>query len=368
MHKIRFIAQKEYYHILRDPRSLLIVFAMPVLMTFLYGYAINLDTENIVISIADMDRSVESRALIRRFYQSTYFSKPSYRVNLQDPEELLRAGKASAVLLIRPGFGRALQDGREFALGMTVDASDNALSPAVQAYSNALVFEYLADRFPPGFDPPGIMISQQVLFNPDLESAHFFVPGLVAIILMMISALLTSVTIAREKETGTMEQLLTSPVKPYEIMIGKLCPYVVIAFLNGLLVIAFGKIVFSVPFVGSSLLLLLFTLVYVSTALSAGILISSLVRTQQTAMMFALITTLLPSVMLSGFIFAIKNMPWLLRAMSYAVPARHYLFVIRGIMLKGAGFNELMVQGVFLVAIMLILLMIAARQFKAQAG
>ncbi|MBN1212143.1 MAG: ABC transporter permease [candidate division Zixibacteria bacterium] len=364
MNRLKFIALKELYHILRDPRSLLIVFLMPVMMTFLYGYAINLDVEDVVIAVVDQDRTDESRELVDRFYNSAYFSRPENETSLTDPEALLRSTEAAAVLLIKPGFGRAVERGDKFYLSLMVDGSDNALSAAVQSYANQVLLQFLKDRLPAGYILPGIQLSLQVKYNPDLKSSHFFVPGLVAIILIMISALLTSITIAREKETGTMEQLLTAPVKTHDILLGKLIPYIVIAFLDGTLILVFAKLVFGVPFIGSHLLLLLFGFIYVTTSLSIGILISAAVNTQQLAMMFALTLTMLPSVMLSGFIFPIKNMPFVLQALSHIVPARYFLTIIRGIMLKGAGLGVFIGQGAMLVLLMVIFLFIAVKSFN----
>ncbi|MBD3401975.1 ABC transporter permease subunit [candidate division GN15 bacterium] len=368
MGRVNFIARKEFYHILRDPRSLVVVFAMPVMMTFLYGFAVNLDIENVTLAIIDKDQTPVSRALADDFYNSTYFSPPEMTVTLADPESALKARDAAGVLIIRPGFGAAVELGETFELGLMIDGSDNLLGAAVQAFSNGVVNDFMQERLPPGVERPGIRVSQQVLYNPDLKSSHFFVPAIVAIILIMISALLTSVTIAREKETGTMEQLLVAPVTPGQILIGKILPYIAIAFIDGMLVLFFAKLVFGVPFVGSMLQLMVFTMIYVSASLSIGILISSLVSTQQVAMMFALVSTMLPSIMLSGFIFPIKNMPMVLQAISYIVPARYYIEATRGIMLKGAAIEVLLPQLGALVALMLVLLIIATRKFKARIG
>lgn len=366
MHRIRFIAQKEFYHILRDFRSLIIVIIMPIMMIFLYGYAINMDIENVSLAIVDFDHSIESRQLTERFFASPYFSPGENEVDMSDSEQLLRSGQVAAILAIPPGFSTALTRGEDFELGMMVDGTDASLALAVQAFSNGVLFNFLLDRLPPNFDIPGVTLSQQVLYNPDLKSSHFLVPGLVAIILMMISALMTSMTIAREKETGTMEQLLTTPAKPREILVGKLLPYVVIAFLDGILVLIFARLVFGVPFVGSQLLLLGFGLIYVTTALSIGILISSLVDTLQEATLLAQVATLLPAVMLSGFIFAIKNMPLVLQAISYIVPARYFVIIIRGIMLKGASLEVLMPQAGALLLLMVIFMTVAAAKFKTR--
>ncbi|UCD63924.1 MAG: ABC transporter permease [Candidatus Zixiibacteriota bacterium] len=368
MRQLRFIAKKEFYHILRDPRSLAIAIAMPILMTFLYGYAINLDIENIVVAVVDFDRTLESRQLADRLYQSTYFSRPERSVVFEDPEAALRRSQAAAIMIIRPGFGEAVRGRERFSLGMLVDGSDNTLSAAIQHYSSVIVADYTRDQMPLNLTVPFIEISTQVLYNPDLKSSHFFVPGLVAIILMMISALLTSITITREKETGTLEQLRTAPVKPWVILSGKIAPYILLALLDGILVLVAAELLFGIPFAGSELLLLGFGLIYVSAALSVGILISSLVKTQQVAMIAALTSTMLPSVMLSGFIFAIRNMPRPLQGLAHIVPAKYFVTIIRGIMLKGAGLDILVIHGLSLVALMAVLMTVAARKFDTRAG
>ena len=368
MSKIRFIARKELYHILRDPRSLTIVLAMPILMTFLYGYAINMVIENIVIGIVDYDKSAESRDFADRFKGSTYFSEPETSIDPADPESAFRTDEANAVLIIHSGFGQAMAEHEEFSIGLLIDGSDNNVAAAVQNYANVLLFDYLRDQMPPDQELPGVRLAVQVLYNPDLKSALFFVPGLVAIILMMVSALLTSITIAREKETGTLEQLLTAPVNPAQIVIGKIIPYVFIAILDGVLVLAFARILFGLPFEGSMVLLLALGMIYVTAALSMGLLISSIVKTQQVAMMFAIVSTVLPSVLLSGFIFAIKNFPLPLEMLSHVVAARYFLVIIRGILLKAAPFDVLAVQGGYLVLLTLVMLTIAARKFSTRVG
>jgi ABC-2 type transport system permease protein len=368
MSKVGYIAKKEVRHILRDTRSLIIAILMPVLMTFLYGYAINLDTKNIKLAVLDQDISKDSRELVSRFYQSGYFLKPKAVPLLSDPESCLRSGHAHAVLIIPPGFADALSQWSEFELGLLMDGADANVAAATASYSNMLLGRFLEDRLPYDFELPGVVISQRVLYNPDLKSSHFFVPGLVAVILMMISAMLTSITIAREKETGTMEQLLTSPVSPRQIIAGKVIPYIALAFLDGILVLVFAVFHFGVPFAGSILLLLFFGLIYVTAALSLGILISTLVATQQLAMMGALLITVLPSVMLSGYIFEIKNMPAVLRYISNLVPAKYFIRIIRGVMLKGSDINVLWGEAAFLVLMTIVLLALASKRFQLKIG
>jgi ABC-2 type transport system permease protein len=365
---IGFIAVKEIRHILRDPRSLFVAIMLPLLMTLLYGYAVNLDIKNIKLAIFDFDRSASSRELTGEFFHTEYFVPFNALPRQQDPERLLRAGEADAILIIPDGFHEALVDRKDYQLGMLVDGADATISAAVVNYSSAIVNEFLAAQLPPDMELPGVELSTRVLYNPDLKSSHFFVPGLIAIILMMISALLTSVTIAREKETGTMEQLLTSPVTPRQIIIGKVIPYVALALLDGMLVLLLAVLHFGVPFVGSLPLLIIFMVIYVIAALSLGVLISTLVSTQQVAMMSALAVTVLPSVMLSGFIFEIRNMPTVLQAVTYLVPARYFLLIIRGIMLKGSGLFTLGIEALALIGLTVVMLTIAVKKFRLKLG
>jgi len=368
MNKIKFIAIKEFRHIMRDSRSLIIVILMPIMMTFLYGYAINLDVKNIKLAIVDFDNSSESRDLTGRFYNSGYFVKSEKLPDMESPEKVLVAGKANAVLFIKPGLAEAIANFSDYELGITVDGSDANLAAAASSYAKMILAEFLSSKFSSGQTESGVILRSKILYNEDLQSSHFFVPGLIAVILMMISALLASVTIAREKETGTMEQLLTSPVTPRQIILGKVIPYVILASLDGLLILLFALIIFGVPFSGSSLLLMMFGLIYLTTALSFGILISTLVKTQQLAMMFSLLATVLPTVMLSGYIFEIKNMPVVMQWLTQLIPARYFIMIIRGIMLKGSGLAELWTESIFLIALTIGLLTLAVKRFQLKIG
>lgn len=363
MNAIAFILVKEIRHILRDPRSLFIAILMPVLMTLLYGYAVNLDTENIELAIVDTDNSWRSRDFVDSFFRSGYFVRVA-GVEVTDPEAVLRRGAAHAVLVLRPGFSSAMEAATPYQVGLVVDGSDANRAAAVTNYSTMLLFDFLRRSPAATSEQPLVGLSRRVLYNPNLESPTFFVPGLIAIILMMISALLTSITIVREKESGTLEQLLTAPISTRQVIVGKVIPYIGLGFIDGLLVILFAVFHFHVPFEGSYLLLVLFGVVYIVAALSLGILISTLVNTQLVAMMAALIATVLPSVMLSGFIFEIKNMPLPLQYLSAIVPARHFIEIIRGVMLKGVGVTVLWQETAALVALTAVLLGIAARRFK----
>lgn len=368
MRKILFIARKEFRHVMRDPRSLVIVLMMPVIMTLLYGHAINMDIEHVTLAVVDKDNSPSSRDLTGRFFASKYFDHPTEAISDFEPEAILRSGHAHAVLVIQPEFGASMERGDKVRVGLIVDGSDNNVSAAVQNYAVGVVQQFNMSRIPPGFELPGVAIAPQVMYNPDLRSSHFFVPGLVAILLMMISALLTSITIAREKETGTMEQLLTAPVTPMQILTGKIVPYLLIACIDGAIVIAMAQIVYGVPFVGSHLLFAGFVFVYVSTALSLGVLISTLVSSQQVAMMLAIMITVMPSVMLSGYVFAIKYMPMPLQIISHVVAARFFVPVVRGIMLKGSDLASLLSQGIGMIVLLIVFMSLALLRFKKRMG
>jgi ABC-2 type transport system permease protein len=368
MGKVAFIALKELRHLLRDTRSLMIAILMPIMMTLLYGYAINLDIKDIKLAVFDYDRTRESRDLVNRFYNSGYFTRSDAGPGLEEPEEIFRRGQAHCIITIGPGFGEALGLGSDFEVGLLLDGADANTTQAASNYAGIVLSRLLQEQLPPDFEIPGVRLSQQVLYNPDLKSSHFFVLGLIAVILMLVSALLTSLTIAREKETGTLEQLLTAPVKPHQIILGKVIPYFALAGFDGFLVWAFAVFHFGVPMNGSILLLVLFGTIYVLAALSIGILVSTLAKTQQVAMMTTLMVTMMPSVLLSGFAVDLTNMPRLLQGISYIVPARYFIVIIRGIMLKDAGLSVLWPQAAGLAALALALLALAAKRFRIRIG
>jgi ABC-2 type transport system permease protein len=243
-----------------------------------------------------------------------------------------------------------------------VDASDANAATLIRNYCLAVLADFNAARGQA--TPSALDVRPTFLFNPDLKSATFFAPGIVAMILVMISAMLTSITIAREKETGTMEQILVSPVRPIEIVAGKVLPYVGLAFLDGALILGLGMLIFGVPFRGSVALLVGLTGLYILAALSLGLLISTRSRTQQVALMAAQTATLLPTIMLSGLVFPIASMPRILQALTYIVPARYYLLMIRGIMLKGSTFGHLMVPSLALGALTIVWLAVSIRRFR----
>jgi ABC-2 type transport system permease protein len=332
------LTRKEFIHIRRDPRSVLILLMMPLLMMFIFGYAINMDLKHIRLGVCDLDRTPASRDLIETVSASPYFDVVRRYDDPRATEDLFRQRAVRAAVIIPADFSRNLGGAGSAVIGLVTDGTDANSATLAQNYLESL---FLSRSLSAGGVGLPVRVKTRIFYNPDMESAHFVVPGIVALLLIMIGALLTSVTIAREKETGTMEQILTSPIRPYEVVLGKALPYLILAFLIAVFITIFGHLWFKVPMLGSWTWLMVFCLLYLFTALAIGLLISTLVATQQVAMMISLAATLLPSVMLSGFIFPVSSMPRPLQVVSQIIPATHFLKIIRGIMLKGNGPLEL---------------------------
>ena len=356
------IARKEFLHIVNDPRTLFIVILLPVLQLVMFGYAMNLEIQRVDLAVVDYAHSSLSRELLEHFVGSRFFKPFPYDGPLSGVEDLFRARRAQAVLIIPQDFDRKLLRETSVPVQLLVDASDANAGTLIRNYCEQVFLDFNARR--PGNLPVPFEIRSTVLFNPDMKSSFFFVPGIVAMILVMISALLTSVAITREKETGTLEQILVSPIQPRELIIGKVIPYILLALADAAIILLIGYGLFRVPFRGSILLLALLTFLYVLTALSLGLLISTRVKTQQVAMMAAQTATLLPTLMLSGLIFPIASMPKWLQFITYVVPARYYLLIIRGILLKGSTLVQLAVPSLALVLMTLFFLVVAAKRFR----
>ena len=356
------IAYKEILHILKDPRSLLILFLMPILQLVMFGYALKMEIQNVKIGVIDQSNSAVSRQLIQSFKGSEFFQLFSFSGEEDQIDNLFKRRKAHAVMIIPVDFAKDMSRQVLIPVQFLIDAADPNAATMIRNYINQIITSFNESRntiLPVPFEFRGTL-----LYNPDQKSTYFFVPGIVALLLVMISALLTSITITREKETGTMEQILVSPIRAHEIIIGKVLPYILLAFLIGIIILLIGIILFKVPFEGSVLLLLFLSTLYIITALSLGLMISTIAPTQQVAMMLALIATLLPTFLLSGFIFPINSMPTILQYITYLIPAKYYLFIIRGIILKGSNFIQLMMPTFFLGLMSAILLINSIRKFS----
>lgn len=358
------IARKEFLHILRDQRSLIIIFLLPLIMMVLYGYAITFDIRQIRMALIDRDNTPTSRALLQCFTAGGLFRVVAQPNDISQLEALMRRGKVHAALVIPRGFQRELHTKPSAAVELLIDGANANTATIVLNYARMLMAKLAVESLP-GLPLP-FEVRQVVLYNPEQRSMVFVVPGLVAVLIMMICALLTSIAVTRERETNTVEQILVSPIHPLELILGKVGPYVVVALLDASSVVVFSVLLFGIPFRGSAALLLLLSVVFVYASLSLGVLISSRATTQRAALMGAVMATLLPSILLSGFIFPIRSMPKLLQLMTYIVPARYYLRIIRGIMLKGVGFVHLWSDVLALFVFGTVLLIVSVGRFRTR--
>jgi ABC-2 type transport system permease protein len=357
LQRVRAFARKEFTHILRDPRTLAILIMMPMLQLTIFGYAMRFELRHVKLAVCDHAHNTPAKELIRKFRATSYFIVQELKSDPTTPQQLFNQRKANAYLSIPPDFDPGIPEKAKVQL--LIDASDANAAQLVQVYCREIIASAS-----PRTSRPIIDVRSNVLYNPDLKSAYFFVPGLIAMILVSICALLTSISITREKELGTMEQILVSPVSVLDILIGKILPYVFLGLVDAMLILLVGMGMFKVPFTGSFIAFLVYTLIYIATALSLGLMVSAIARTQQVAMMMALALTLLPTIMLSGFIFPIRSMPWVLRQLTYIIPARYFLQIIRGIMIKGNTTFDLWQSGAALCAICFVAMLVAYKRFK----
>lgn len=357
------LIRKEFLQIVRDPRTLVLTFIFPIVMLFLLGYAATNDVKNISLAVYDQDNTAYSRALLDSFRAADYF-RIDYMAGSEDQiRALIDSNLARAALIIPPGYGETIAGGGNAEVAFILDGSDptvasTALSAATligQANATRILNQRMAlSGQGTGLSLP-LEIRTQVWYNPALVSSYYMIPGLVGMILQFLTTLLTATSIVRERERGTIEQLIVTPLRSWELMVGKLTPYVLIAFFDTIEVLAIGVLVFDVPINGSLGLLLLLSALFLVTTLGIGLLISTVAHTQQEAMLTTMFT-IMPSIFLSGFFFPLAAMPAVLQWISYLIPLRYYLIIVRGIILKGVGaaaiWPEIAALSIFAVVVM----------------
>jgi drug efflux transport system permease protein len=361
------IARKEVIQLRRDPRSLALAFALPLLLLILFGYAITWDVNHIATAVLDQDGTARSRDLVSAFRSSGYFDLTATLHDTGEIAPILDRGAARLALVIPPDFASDLDAGRTARLQAIVDGSDANTATIALAYTQAIVRTFSSNVALQGrrLALP-IRAESRVWYNEELTSRNMIVPGLVAVIMMIIAAMLTSLTIAREWERGTMEQLAATPVARLEVVLGKLLPYLGIGILDVTGSSVLGVLLFGVPFRGSPALLMILSLAFLIGTLGLGLFISAVARSQLLATQMAMIATFLPAFLLSGFMFSIQVMPKPLQALTYLIPARYFLVVTRGIFLKGVGVEVLRVQGLLMIAFAVVGLALAARVFRKE--
>lgn len=364
------IIRKEFIQIRRDPRTLVLVVLMPIMQLFLLGYAATTDVKNVSLAVWDQNRTSQSRELLDAFAAANYF-RISYSVG-SDAEyrDLIERGLARAVLIIPADYDQKLAEGTA-QVSMVLDGSDaivgsSALSTARligQAYATQVLDEMTALSGGGASLTPPVEVRTQVWYNPDLVSAYFNIPGVIGMILSFLTALLTATAVVRERERGTIEQLIVTPIRSWELVVGKILPYVILAFVNVIEVLIIGHWWFGVPVRGDLGLIFVLSGLFVLSSLGIGLFASTLANTQQEAVLIVM-TTLLPTVFLSGFFFPIDAMPPFLQAISYVIPLRYYLVIIRSLLVKGVGFSALEGQTLALGLFALVIMGAAARRFR----
>ncbi len=353
--RIIAVARKEAIHILRDSRSLYLALGIPALLLVLFGYALSLDVDNIPLAVRDLDRTPESRELIDRLTSSGYFRLVLYTQSYSEIVKAIDKRDVTLGIVIPKDFADKLRKGGATSVQALVDGSDPTRGGIAIGYFEVIVGIFREDLLVRELQRQSITKLEvplepriRILYNPELRSRINIIPGLIAIIMMVIAALLTSLTVVREWETGTMEQLISTPVKPQELILGKLVPYFALGFIDLAVVYLMSQYVFDVPFRGNLLLMFLLSGLFLAGALSLGLLVSAVAETQLFATQFALLGTMLPSFLLSGFVFPISNMPHAVQLFTYLVPARYFVTILRGIYLKGVGIEALAFQVVML--------------------
>jgi len=369
--RTRAMFEKEFRHILRDSRSLIMALFLPLFQMLLFGYALNLDVDRIPTMIYDGDHSADSRALIERLRGSRFFEIEGFANNYTEIEKGIDRSKVLLGLVIPRDYSARLKAGGKANIQILLDGSDSNTASIALSYVEGLVQNYALQVRSHGQDRHAglplvapVDARVRVWYNSTLESTNYIVPGLIAAMMMVIAALLTSLTVAREWEMGTMEQLLSTPVRAAEIVLGKMLAFFVVGVADTTIAVLVGIFVYGVPFRGNVLTLALSTMIFLSGAFFWGILVSALARTQLFAFQLGLVTTFLPSFLLSGFLYAIENMPVPIQVITHVVPARYFVTIVRGIFLKGIGLKLLGGQVLFLLAFSLLVFWAAERRMR----
>lgn len=369
--RLRSIIRKEFIQIIRDKRTLVIILFIPIMQLFLLGYAATNDIRNIPLAVYDQCHCAESRALINAYTTADYFKLAFTATSEEDVRTLIQDGSASAALLIPPDYNTSLARGSAqvaFILdGSNPTSASTAYSAAIligQSHATTLMVEKLSrSGINVGKLTPPLQVRPQVWYNPDLKSSYFMIPGVIGMILFAITSILTATSVVRERERGTIEQLIVTPIRPWELVLGKILPYVILAFIDTFEVLAIGYLVFGVPIRGSIWLIVGSSGLLLLSGLGIGLFASTMANTQQEAMLTVWMT-LLPSLFLSGFFFPLEAMPTLLRWISYIIPLRYYLVILRAVMLKGSGLSAIWSESLALFAFGLLIMIAASLRFR----
>lgn len=357
--------KKEFLHIFRDYRTLFILFGIPAAQILIFGYAVSTDIKNAGIAVLDLSHDEVTQKLSDKIISSGFFKKTETLLNYYDIDKVFKKGKTKAVIVFENDFGKKLISEGKASLSIITDGSEPNTATLITNYTTAIVNDFNMD-LAGSVSNNSLRISPEVkmLYNPALKSHFMFVPGVITLILILICALMTSVTITREKEFGTMEVLLVSPLRPIQIILGKVMPYFILSFINVLLILLLSWLVFGLPVKGSMILLLAECMLYILMSLTLGILISTVSKTMQQAIFISLIGIMLPTILLSGFIYPIENMPKIYDYVSSILPPRYFIIIIKNIMIKGTGLMYIWKETLILIIMTLVFMRLSVRNFK----
>lgn len=357
--------RKEFIHIFRDTRTLVILFGLPVVMIILFGYVVSTDLKNASLAFLDLSKDDVTTTLTDRICSSGFFRKTADLSGHQDIDRILRSGKAKAVIVFGENFGRELESGKKPRISIIADGSEPNIATLVTNYATAIISGFTQQpTLTNQSSAPVIVPEVRMFYNPSLKSQFMFIPGVITMIMILICALMTSITLTREKEFGTMEVLLVSPLKPVQIILGKVTPYFLLSFVNVVTILVMSRLVFGMSVKGSLALLLAESMLYILLSLSIGILISAVAKTMQQAIFISLVGMMLPTVLLSGFIFPIENMPKIYDWISSVLPPRYFIVIIKNIMIKGTGFAHVWKETLVLAFMTAAFIGLAVKKFR----
>jgi ABC-2 type transport system permease protein len=357
---------KEFYHIFRDIRSMLVLFGMPVIQVLLFGFALSTEVKDAPVAIIDHSNDQVTRAITSKLLSSGFFKLSDQVAGEEHLEEVFRHGRVKEVIIFEAGFAEKLEKDHQAGIQLIADASDPNTANLLVNYTSAIIADYQLEYLKGMALPLTVTTESQMLYNPDLKSVFMFVPGVITILLMLITAMMTSISIAREKETGTMEILLVSPMRPIQIIAGKVLPYVLLAFSNAVIILLLSYFVLGMPVKGNLLLLLGESLLFIVMALGLGIFISTVSKSQQMAMMLSMFALMLPTILLSGFIFPIENMPLPLQIISNLMPPRWFIIIVKSIMIKGLGLKYIWKETLIIAGMALFFIALSVKKFKVR--
>ena len=364
MKQLLVFIRKEFYHVFRDRRTLLILFGLPIAQIVLFGFALSSEVKNIGITIFDQAHDINSEQIVNRVKQSSYFIVKEPVASFAGIQEKFKEGSVKCALVFPPGFGEDLYRGRKAQVQIITDASDPNNAKITVGYLSAIIGKY-QQELNPNFEIPYQVIPEiRSLYNREQNGSLNFIPGVIALIFMIVSTALTSVAVVREKEMGTMEVLLVSPLKPVMVLISKAVPYLVLSLVDFIIILLLSVFLLDVEIRGSFMLLFAESILFIITCLSLGLLVSNLTNSQQAAMLFSMMGMMLPTLLLTGFMFPLENMPWIFQAVSNIIPSKYYYAIVKSVMLKGLGFSYIWKETLILLVMTCFLLGLALKKFN----